>query len=118
LFVLIYLGLLIFAILQSRGVVEPSLGLFTEILTRDNPAARAQALAEAREQAFGVGVIAVLGAIFYAIAACVPRKPWAWTLGLVAIIASVFPFIVTAAGMVPLLISWAKPETKRYFTSS
>jgi hypothetical protein len=118
LFVLIYLGMLIYAILVSRGIAEPTLGLITEIVTTDDPVARAQANAEARENAFGGGVVAALGAIFYAFAAFVPRKPWGWSIGLVAIIASVFPFILTAAGMIPLLIRWITPETKRYFLKS
>ena len=36
-------------------------------------------------------------------------------VGMVAIIGSLFPFFITAAGMIPLLIAWARPETKRYF---
>lgn len=116
LFVMIYLGLMVSFILVTCGITEPPLGGMTELLTLNNPAARAQALAESRGNAPGSGVVSALGAIFYAFAAFVPRKPWGWIVGLIAIIGMIFPFIVTAALAIPLFIAWLKPGTKRAFS--
>jgi hypothetical protein len=115
LFVLMWLGMCLYGVLEVTGKVEPSLGLLTDLTTKNDPKARAQALAESREDAVGVVVIGAIAAVFYAFAAMVPRKPWGWGVGMGAIIASLFPFIITAAGMVPLLIAWTKPETRRCF---
>jgi hypothetical protein len=86
------------------------------LLVQGDKNARDQMLIEARESAFGGAVVSAFAAVFYVVAAFVPRKPWGWILGLIAIIGSIFPFCITAAGAVPLLIHWLKPETKRYFS--
>ena len=61
----------------------------------------------------------ILGASFFAMAAyalpfCVEWRRWVWVYGLVLIC-----FGMTSACLllacVPLLMSWIKPETKRYF---
>ncbi len=115
LFAVMYLGLTAYSVLITRGVIEPPLTIMEELNTSKDPAARAEALAEHRDNAFGVGVISAVGALFYAVAALVPRKPWGWTVGLVAVIGMFFPFIITLALMIPLLLFWLKPETKRAF---
>lgn len=50
---------------------------------------------------------------FYAIAAMIPRRPWRWTVGLVAICLGLTG--CTAPFAIPLLIFWVKPETKAAF---
>jgi hypothetical protein len=49
----------------------------------------------------------------YAVAACVPFKPWGWTLALVAIAVGVAG--VGALVAVPLLILWVRPTVKAAF---
>lgn len=115
LFVLMYLGLVGYSVLITRGMVEPPLTVMEELDTHNDPAARAQAIAEERKRASGLWVPCVIGALFYAWAAFVPRKPWGWKLGLIAIIAMFFPFCITIVLMIPLLVFWLKPETKGAF---
>ena len=114
-FVAIYLSFIGYSVLIARGVVEPPLTIMEELDTHNDPAARTQAIAEEREKASDLWVPGVIGALFYAAAAFVPRKPWGWTVGLIAVVGMFFPFLITAALMIPLLLFWLKPETKRAF---
>ncbi len=115
LFAVVYLGFIAYSVLITRGVIEPPLTVMEELNTSKDPAARAEALAEEKEKAIGMWVPCAIGALFYAVAALVPRKPWGWTVGLIAVIGMFFPFIITLALMIPLLLFWLKPETKRAF---
>ena len=62
-------------------------------------------------------VYAAIGAfclVIFATALFLPRKPWNWIVGIVAIALGMtsccfMPFLI------PLLIYWLKPETKAYF---
>ena len=94
LFVLIYLGMCVNQILVARGVVEPPRDLFANT---------EEVIAEKRAKAPGLAVFTGAIALLYIAAAAVPRKPSAWTFGVVAIASTVFPFILTAAGTVPIL---------------
>jgi len=109
-----YLSFAILKILEARGDVEPSLGLI-ETLAAGNPQARAEIIAGKRAEAPGMAVGMAAVALLYGAAIGISRKPGSWILGLVVICTTTFPFLITAAGMVPLIIYWAKPETKRYF---
>jgi hypothetical protein len=115
LFVAIYAAMGIHGICIYCGLIEPSLSPFEDLLTRGDSTRRAELLGEDREDSYGVAVICAAGALFYGVAGFVPGKPWGWVVGMIAIIGSVFPFFITAAGMIPLLIFWLRPETKRYF---
>lgn len=115
LFVLIYLGMATHFILVARGTVEPSLGLIESALSHENPAVGAEIIGEKRADAPGVAGFTIAVALLYAAAACIPRQPWAWTFGLVMICTTVFPFIITIAGTLPLLLQWASPAGKLYF---
>ena len=114
-FVAIYLGMAVYGIQIARGAIEPDLGLFEGALVRDDPVARAQLIADKRSDAVGVVVIATLAVIFYGFCAAIPRRPWMWVLGIVAIATTIFPFVITAGGAVPLLLQWTRPGVKRYF---
>ena len=70
------------------------------------------------EETFIMGIAyALIGAIFFilfTVAILLPRKPYNWIVGIVAIALGMtsccfLPFTV------PLLIYWVKPETKAYF---
>ncbi len=116
-FVLIYIGMLLHSVLIARGQVEPSLGLIEGALVRDNPQARAELFQEKRQTASELVFVTGAVALVYLTAALLPRRKWTWGIGLAVIITTLLPFVVTAAGMVPLLIHWCKPEVKRYFAS-
>jgi hypothetical protein len=107
LFIAIYVAMAVSYVLVARGVIEPHMDLFDTVNEETIAAKRA----EAPELAAFTGAIA----LFYAVAAAVPRKPWAWTLGIVAIASTVLPFIITAAGTVPILVYWARSPVKVYF---
>ena len=53
--------------------------------------------------------LALLGA-FYLFAALLPLRPWAWSVGLVAIAFGVPSVTIVVA--LPLLLAWTKPTTK------
>lgn len=57
----------------------------------------------------GIGALAVL----YAASAFVPRKPWGWSVALVAIAFGVPSVTIVVA--LPLLVGWMKPTTKAAF---
>ncbi len=59
----------------------------------------------------GVGLVLAAG---FTVALFAPRKPWGWTVGMVAICISLTSCACMPAG-IPLLIYWVKPETKAYF---
>jgi hypothetical protein len=115
-FVAVWLGFVVATILISMGVTDPPLSMTTELLAKNGSAARTQAIATGRENAAGVGMLAALGALFYGFAAFIPRRPWGWSVGRVAVIGMIFPFIFTITLSTSLLASWMKPETKRFFS--
>lgn len=116
LFVLLYSSLVTYEVLIARGVVGPNLGLIDELTLKADPAERDQLFAEKRRSAVGGAIFGGCGALFYAVAAFVPRRPWGWVIGLLAIIGSILPWFITAAGAVPLLMAWQKPEMKNHFS--
>lgn len=65
-----------------------------------------------------VGIIyTILGVVFgtmYLIALFLPRRPFNWIVGIVAIALGMTSCCFLPA-LVPLLIFWVKPETKAYF---
>jgi hypothetical protein len=78
--------------------------------------ALALALALAAGALTGSSLILALAlalALLYAVAACVPRTPWGWTVALVAIAVGVASGAFVLA--VPLLVHWYKPLTKAAF---
>jgi len=116
-FVFVWTAMATWGVLQMARVVDPELGIIEGLLVQDDPAARAALLEEKRGDAIGVVALSAIGVVFYGVAACVPRQPWGWLLGLIAIVGTVFPFLITVAGTIPLLIAWVKPGTKQYFYS-
>lgn len=114
--------MLIWAALELSGVVGPSTSLIEELVTPKTGPAREALLAEKSQEFREIAPLlmtgAVIGAGFYGFACFAPRKRWGWTVGLIAIIASIFPFCATWVGMLPLLILWCKPEVKRYFADA
>jgi hypothetical protein len=118
----LHLAVVVYAVLELKGVVEPSTGLIEDLVTPKTGPAREALLAEKhqefREIALPLMTGSVIGAGFYAFACFSPRRKAGWTIGLIAIIASIFPFCVTWVGMVPLLILWCKPGVKAYFAES
>jgi hypothetical protein len=114
-FVLIYVGMAVHSILIARGSVEPPLGLIESAVSAGSPPLRDEIFAEKRAKAPEFAGFTFAIALVYVAAACIPRKPWAWTFGLVIICTTFFPFIVTLGGMIPLLIQWVSPAGKIYF---
>jgi hypothetical protein len=115
LFVVIYLGMSAYEILIAIGRIEPSLDLIESVASAGNQKAREEIIAEKRNDAPGVAVFTALIAATYGFAAFVPRKSWAWTFSLVMICTTIFPFVFTAAGTIPLVLLWAKPAMRNYF---
>jgi hypothetical protein len=115
LFVAIYLGMCAFELLVARGSVESSFGLLEDFASRHDKNLRDSLIAEKRAEAPGFAAFVFAIAVGYGVAAAIPCKPWAWVFGIVVLATTVFPFVVTAAGMVPLLVYWGRPEVKRYF---
>jgi hypothetical protein len=111
----IYVGMAVYGLLIVTGRIEPDLDLLTQIVVGKDSVLKQQAIAQEREDSVGVVVLSAVGTIFYIIAASVPRRRWGWILGMVALVLSGFPFVCTAAGLIPLVIFWGKPETKHYF---
>ncbi|HXG82737.1 MAG TPA: hypothetical protein VNI84_01810 [Pyrinomonadaceae bacterium] len=74
----------------------------------------------AREMTF-IGIIyAVMGAIFLAVFVVflfLPRKPYNWIVGIVAMALGMTSCCLLPA-LIPLLIYWVKPETKVFFGRS
>ena len=115
LFVGLYMAIAISEVLVARKIMEPDLGLIEGFVAKRDPEFKAALIAQKREDAEGVIVMCVLLAGFFGIAAAVPRKPWGWVVGVIALAGTIFPFVITAAGAIPLLMAWAKPEMKRAF---
>src|SRR5919205_60044 len=67
-------------------------------------------------QVMGLIFIVLGGALtlLYAAAPFLPRRKWAWVLGLVLIVLSMSGTCCLPAA-IPLIIWWVKPETKEYF---
>lgn len=114
LFVLVWLGMALHEFMVARGEIE-NLGLIEGWLVKDDQAAREELLAEKRQTAAEVAIVAIVVAVFYGVAACLPRHPGTWVVGLIALIATAFPFCIPLGGAIPLILHWVKPETKRYF---
>lgn len=60
-----------------------------------------------------LGVVCAALFVLYGVAACVPYRPWGWTLALVTIGLGLAGATVVFA--VPLLVLWFKPVTKAAF---
>jgi hypothetical protein len=114
-FALLYLAIGITEVLVAREVIEPNFGLIEGAVAKQDPNFRQQLIAEKRKDAVGVAVMCGVIALGFAAAMWVPRKPWGWTLGLLVLVATIFPFVITAAGAIPLLLVWCKPEMKSSF---
>ena len=71
------------------------------------------ALREATPLGPGVTAAAAALALFFAVAVFAPRKPWGWTLGVVAIAVGVAGCAVVVAA--PLLVAWTRPTVKAAF---
>lgn len=115
LFVLIYLGMAVEEILVATGRIEPQLGLLELAASDNDPQARAEIIASERGDAPGTAGFCAVVAAVYGFAACVPRKPWAWMFSMLVICTTFFPFILTLAGTIPLVICWTKPAIQAYF---
>jgi hypothetical protein len=115
LFVLIYLSFAIHSFLVAVAKVDPPLGLWEELASSGNDAARTEIITRKRADAPSLAVGTAAVALLYGAAAALSRKPRSWTLGIIVIATTVFPFIITAALAVPLIVLWCKPEVKRYF---
>jgi hypothetical protein len=116
-FVVIWMAMAAYGVFEICHVVDPQLGIIEGLLVKDDPAQHAALIEEKRADAIGVVVLSLIGTALYGVAACVPRKRWGWVVGLIAIIGTFLPFLITTAGMIPLLIAWVKPEVKRYFNA-
>ena len=115
LILILYLALAVHEALVLAGKVEPGLGPIANLISSDDPALRKQLVDEERANSIiGLG-LALIGSALFALGVFSPRAPWAWGVGIAAIIVSIFPLCVSLAGAIPLLIFWFKPETKRYF---
>jgi hypothetical protein len=81
-------------------------------------------LADPRELDMGPAEAKIMGAVFavmgltllipYAAAPFLPKKPWAWIVGIVLICIGMTSACCLPAA-IPLLIFWLKPENKRFF---
>jgi hypothetical protein len=115
LFVVLYVAFGVRSILIAHGTLEPNFGLLEDYVSKHNPDLRSAWVAEKRADAPSLAAFVFAIALLYLAAALIPRKPWAWVFGIVTLATTVFPFIITVAGMLPLLIYWLSPEVKRYF---
>ena len=57
----------------------------------------------------------VILTLFFAAALFLPRKPWVWIYGIVAICIGL-PNCCCLPLAIPLLVVWIRPETKQYFS--
>ncbi len=115
LFTVIYLAIGVTEVLVARGMVEPNFGLIEGAVAKHDPKFREELIAEKRKDAVGVAAMCGVIALAFVGAAAVPRKPWAWIVGLLALVATFFPFVITAAGAIPLLVVWTRPAMRRSF---
>lgn len=102
-------------ILVARGTVQPSFGLLEDFASRHDLELRERLVAEKRAEAPAIAAFVFGIALIYAAASAIPRKPWAWVFAIVVLSTTIFPFVITAAGTVPILMHWARPPVKRYF---
>ena len=114
-FMALYLAIGISEVLVAREIIEPNFGLIEEFVAKRDEKFKQELIVEKRKDAVGVAVMCGLIALCFVGAAVVPRRPWGWVIGLLALVATIFPFVITAAVAIPLLISWTKPEMKRAF---
>jgi len=69
---------------------------------------------EVQIQGYLLMIVGVPFAIFFGAAPFLPKRPWAWIYGIVAIaFGMTSPCCLPAS--IPLLIFWIKPETKAFF---
>jgi hypothetical protein len=115
LFALIYLSFAIHYFLVAAAKVDPPLGLWEELASSGDDVARTEIITSKRADAPSLAVATAAVALLYGAAAALSRKPRSWTLGIIVIGTTIFPFIITAALAVPLIVHWCKPEVKRYF---
>jgi hypothetical protein len=110
-----YLGISGYEFAKFSGKIEPQLGLLSEMAASNDPTLRARLNAEERNSSiFGI-VLALLLMAIMLLGLFSPRSSWSWGYAFAPIFVSLFPFCVTLAAVVPLLIFWLKPETKQYF---
>lgn len=114
-FFLIYLSFAIYSLLIASGKVMPTMGIWEELASSGDDAARMEIIATKRAEAPALAVATAAVALLYGAAGALSRKRRSWVLGLLVICTTFFPFIITAAVMVPLLVLWCRPEVKRYF---
>jgi hypothetical protein len=62
---------------------------------------------------FALAAVTATLAVFFAAAAAVPRAPWGWTVGLVAIALGVPTCAIVFA--VPLVVKWQSPIVRAAF---
>ncbi len=115
LFTVIYLAIGVTEVLVAREIMEPNFGLIEGAVAKQDPKFREELITEKRKDAVGVAVMCGVIALAFAGAAAVPRKPWGWMVGVLALVATIFPFVITAAGAIPLLLAWTRPAMKRSF---
>ncbi|MFN0129018.1 MAG: hypothetical protein ACKV19_20280 [Verrucomicrobiales bacterium] len=110
-----YLGISGYEFAKFSGKIEPQLGLLSEMAASNEPASRARLIAEERNSSIvGTGLALLLMAIML-LGLFSPRSSWSWGYGFAPIFVSLFPFCVSLAAVIPLLIFWLKPETRQYF---
>lgn len=113
---ILYVFMTVYSVRIFIGKEAPRLGLIAHMASEDDPALRAQLLAEEHTNSMiGIG-LGLFGTVLFAtgLLYC-PREPWAWGWGFFAITFSVFPLCCNIVGAIPLLIYWLKPEVKLCF---
>jgi hypothetical protein len=111
----LYLGFCVMEILVARGTIEPSFGLLEDFASRHDTNLRERLIAKKRAEAPALAASVFGIALIYGAAAAIPRKPWAWVCALVVLATTICPFVITAAGTVPILVQWSRSPVKRYF---
>ncbi len=62
----------------------------------------------------GLLVGTIILTLFFIVALFLPRKPWAWIYGIVALCISI-PNCCCLPLSIPVIVLWFRPETKAYF---